>query len=151
MIEKRCIDCTAEGVTTKRKPALTAGGDPVPGNRCVTHQRAKKKERRTSAREKRWEKTYAITAGEYWAILEEQDGRCYICRRATGASKALSVDHDHKTGMVRGILCSPCNADILGRARDSIEFFERAIEYLKSPPALRVIGVRIVPDHVPEE
>lgn len=150
-MSKPCIDCCVEGITTKRKPALDKTGAQVPGGRCVTHERAKKKERRTAAREKRWEKTYAITAGEYWAILEEQDGHCYICQRATGASKALAVDHDHKTGQVRGILCGRCNADILGHGRDDIEFFERAIEYLKSPPALRVIGVRIVPDHVPEE
>lgn len=62
----------------------------------------------------------------------------------------MAVDHDHKTGMVRGILCARCNHDILGHARDEIEFFERAIEYLKSPPAISVIGVRIVPNHIEE-
>ena len=94
---------------------------------------------------------YGISAEEYYAILELQGGVCYLCRRAKGISKALSVDHCHKTGVVRGILCSRCNADVLGHARDDIEFFERCIDYLNSPPAIRAIGVRVVPDHVDNE
>jgi hypothetical protein len=58
----------------------------------------------------------------------------------------LSVDHCHETGIVRGLLCQPCNRDVLGHARDDTEFFERCIEYLNSPPAVNVIGERIVPD-----
>jgi hypothetical protein len=122
----------------------------VPGGRCVTHQRARKKQTRQNARERRWTATYGITAEEYDAILKAQGGACYICRRAKGLSKPLCVDHDHETGMVRGLLCNPCNADVLGHARDEIEFFERAIEYLRSPPAVAVIGERIVPNHTEE-
>lgn len=138
-----CVDCLNEGITTNR-PA------DYPGPRCYSHNQAKKRQRRTNAREQRWGKIYGISAQEYAAILSEQGGKCYLCRRANGATKALAVDHDHRTGMVRGILCGPCNAKVLGHARDDIEFFERAIEYLQSPPAVRVIGVRIVPDHVEE-
>jgi hypothetical protein len=82
---------------------------------------------------------YGITAEEYAKILDAQGGKCYLCQRATGARKRLSVDHDHKTGEVRGILCGPCNRDVLGHARDSIEFFERCIEYLTNPPARAVL------------
>ncbi|QBJ00245.1 endonuclease VII [Mycobacterium phage Pharaoh] len=55
------------------------------------------------------------------------------------------MDHDHKTGIVRGLLCTMCNKYTLGWARDCIEFFERAIAYLRRPPAVEVLGERIAP------
>ncbi|QFP95542.1 endonuclease VII [Mycobacterium phage GaugeLDP] len=133
-----CVDCTTEGITSKRKA-------PHPGPRCATHWRAKRRERSAGTWEARIIATYDITAEEYWAIYEFQGGRCYICQRANGKHKRLSVDHDHKTGIIRGLLCTMCNKYTLGWARDCIEFFMRAIEYLKNPPAVQVIGIRIAP------
>lgn len=92
---------------------------------------------------------YGLTADEYARVKQHQGGLCALCQRATGARRALSVDHDHKTGVVRGCLCNPCNVRVLGHARDEIEFFERAIEYLKNPPAVVVLGRRIAPIEVP--
>jgi hypothetical protein len=89
---------------------------------------------------------YGITADEYWSIYRYQMGRCFICERATGVRKKLSVDHCHATGIVRGLLCSTCNSRVLGHLRDDISAFERAIDYLTSPPAVQVIGERIVPN-----
>lgn len=136
---KRCVDCEREGITTKRKA-------PHPGPRCASHHRAKRNARRNYSHEKHIGETYGITSDEYWAIHKAQGGKCAICRRATGARKKLSVDHCHKTGMVRGLLCQKCNRDVLGHLRDEIEAFERGIVYLTSPPAVGVIGVRITPD-----
>ena len=136
---KGCVDCKIAGITTNR-PA------PHPGPRCAGHHRAKLARQKASAQEKRWIKTYGITAQEYDLIYAEQNGRCFLCRRATGAGKKkLSVDHDHVTGMVRGLLCTPCNRNVLGHARDEIEFFDRCIEYLTDCPAVRAIGERFVP------
>lgn len=144
--DKPCIDCVAEGVTTKRKIATTKAGKPVPGPRCATHHRAKRNTTRDTAWERRLAAIYGITAAEYWAIHEYQLGRCYLCQRATGVAKRLSVDHCHESGVVRGLLCLPCNRNVLGHARDEIAFFERAIDYLNSPPAVRAIGLKIVPE-----
>ncbi|WP_066904086.1 endonuclease VII domain-containing protein [Mycolicibacterium houstonense] len=144
----QCKDCIAEGVTTVRKPALTSAGNPVPGKRCVTHERWRKQRTKDAAWEKRLIDTYGITAAEYWAIYEAQGGRCYICRRATGKARKLAVDHDHKTGYVRGLTCATDNKS-LGFARDDPEHFYRAAEYLKNPPAFAVIGKRIAPIEVP--
>jgi hypothetical protein len=142
-----CKDCIAEGVTTKRKLATTRAGKPVPGPRCSTHHRARRTATRDSAWERRLIAVYNITAAMYWAIYEAQGGVCYICRRAKGsARKKLSVDHCHKTGIVRGLLCGPCNRDVLGHLRDDPEALYRAAEYLQRPPAVAVIGVRITPD-----
>lgn len=138
-----CKDCIEEGVTNYRPPAKTRGGKPVPANRCATHHRAKRASTRDAAWERRLIETYGITADEFWQIYEYQGGTCYICRRATGLRKRLSVDHCHKTGQVRGLLCGPCNRDVLGHLRDEPEAFLRGFDYLVSPPAIKVIGKRV--------
>lgn len=90
--------------------------------------------------------TYGITADEYQRIYEYQHGCCALCRRATGATRRLAVDHCHSTGRVRGLLCKYCNR-LLGFARDSVAFFQRCAAYLERPPAFDVIGERVVPGH----
>lgn len=90
-------------------------------------------------------KTYGITASEYAQVLEYQGGKCYICQRATGARRRLAVDHCHRTGRVRGLLCRPCNR-MLGHARDDMGFFLRAANYLDHPPARELELDRVVPD-----
>ena len=136
---RACVDCVDEGITTSRKA-------PHPGPRCATHHRARKTVRRADNAETRWKNVYGITADEYWAIYRYQLGKCFICERATGARKRLSVDHCHTTGIVRGLLCSTCNSRVLGHLRDDLAAFKRAIDYLSQPPATRIIGERVVPN-----
>lgn len=87
------------------------------------------------------EATYGITADEYQSLYEFQGGRCAICRIASGKARRLAVDHDHSLEgreSVRGLLCGPCNFDLLGRHdKDSLE---RAIDYLDNPPARKFFG-----------
>ncbi len=143
---KGCIDCLTEGITTKRKPVVVRGKT-VPGSRCSTHWRARKTVTKDTAWERRLIAVYNLTADEYWAVYKAQGGVCYLCRRATGTGRRrLCVDHCHKTGKIRGLVCSHDNAKVLGHARDDIEYFERCIAYLKNPPAVAVIGIRITPD-----
>lgn len=133
-----CVDCRAEGIPTKR-PA------PNPGPRCASHHRARRAKTRSTAWESRLMKNYGLSADQYHKLHQYQGGRCYICRKGTGRTKRLSVDHDHSTGLVRGLLDQKCNRDVLGHFGDSIEALERAIEYLKNPPAFRVIGQIVAP------
>jgi hypothetical protein len=89
------------------------------------------------------EKTYGLTAAEYAALLAFQGNRCAICR-SNFKSKRGAVDHQHGVeGLagVRGILCGPCNWELLGRAHDSIELIQNALIYLETPPA-QVMGLR---------
>ncbi|HDY68067.1 MAG TPA: hypothetical protein ENH85_09770 [Candidatus Scalindua sp.] len=72
---------------------------------------------------------YGITLEDYDKLYEKQNGVCAICSLPEVLMR-LQVDHDHKTGKVRGLLCLYCN-NILGKAKDSIETLEKAIEYLK--------------------
>jgi hypothetical protein len=85
----------------------------------------------------RLRKEYGITVEEYEKLLAEQDGICAICGKSetniSGKSRqvdSLSVDHDHSTGEIRGLLCNNCNRG-LGLLGDNIESLERVIRYLK--------------------
>jgi hypothetical protein len=76
---------------------------------------------------------YGISMVEYEQKLIEQQHACAICFSTTPGQnniKRFSVDHCHKTGKIRGLLCSNCNKGI-GLLNDSVELLEAAIEYLK--------------------
>jgi hypothetical protein len=53
---------------------------------------------------------YGRDQEDYDRMLKAQNGRCKICKRSP--DQALCVDHDHKTGEVRGLLCVRCNANL---------------------------------------
>lgn len=73
---------------------------------------------------------YNITLADYDEMLEAQGGKCAICGRTPEEEgRRLSVDHDHKTGQVRGLLCRNCNA-ALGFFQDDFHLLRRAINYL---------------------
>jgi len=103
--------------------------------RCAPQVR---KQSREAAHERAVADRYGLAAGDYGRLYAAQSGICAICQRATGRTRRLSVDHDHLTGRVRGLLCRPCN-DLLGHARDSEAFFLRVLTYLRSPPADAVL------------
>ena len=130
-VQRRCKDCAAEGVTTKR-PA------PYPGPRCATHNRDFTKASKARNADRRRETIYGLTAEQYATIYAYQGGRCIICQRATGKTRRLAVDHDHHTGHVRGLLCKTCNTIVIGRY--STDALTRAICYLLDPPAPRALG-----------
>src|SRR3990167_2188512 len=84
-------------------------------------------------------KNYGITDEQFNRLLEYQGGVCAICWRGINADdrkKRLSVDHDHQTGKIRGLLCSGCNGGI-GFFNDNLEVLKRAVNYLElEPPTL---------------
>lgn len=53
---------------------------------------------------------YGLKIADYDALLRSQDGVCAVCRQPPKPGRRLHVDHDHATGAVRALLCSPCNA-----------------------------------------
>lgn len=90
------------------------------------------------AHAKTLEKTYGIDTAEYDRLLAVQGGKCAICGRKPTGRMRLAVDHDHKTGAVRGLLCSgdpSCNHSLLGGAHDDPRMLWNAYVYLLSPPA----------------
>lgn len=139
MSARMCIDCAAEGIERVRPAPY--GGPRSP--RCASHERARKKRARSNAHARMTERVYNLTGEQYRALYEAQGGHCAICWRATGKTKSLAVDHDHETGLVRGLLCGPDNRDVVGRL--DIPALIRAAEYLAKPPAFEVIGKVMVP------
>jgi len=91
--------------------------------------------RKQTRREHNLEKKYGITYTDYISMLESQGGLCSICGRPErllgrgGCIRPLNVDHDHKTGKVRGLLCAGCNL-ALGNLEDNITYLNNAITYL---------------------
>lgn len=74
---------------------------------------------------------YGITLSVYDLMLHEQEGVCAICKgKQSVEGKDFCVDHCHKTGIVRGLLCDKCNLG-LGALGDDIEGLERALSYLE--------------------
>lgn len=75
----------------------------------------------------RLETIYGIDKFKYEVMLLQQDGKCAICKRAP--DRRLGVDHCHKSGKIRQLLCNTCNAG-LGNFHDDIELLKLATQYL---------------------
>ena len=71
---------------------------------------------------------YGLTSEQFEDMRLAQEGRCAICR--IEALPRLHIDHNHKTGKVRGLLCGNCNKGI-GLLRDNPDFLQSAMEYLQ--------------------
>ena len=78
--------------------------------------------------------SFGIEAEEYYAMLADQGGVCAICGRAPRKQR-LAVDHNHKTGEIRGLLCMRCNHKVLGGSGESVDVLRNAADYLENPPA----------------
>jgi len=76
-------------------------------------------------------KRYGLSVEDYEKMAADQNGVCAICGQPERKKSALSVDHDHETGEVRGLLCDACNRG-LGAFRDDPERLGRAIAYLEA-------------------
>ncbi len=78
-------------------------------------------------------KRYNITKEDYEKMMEGQNGKCLICGRNFDKiyfPQNTHIDHDHRTGKVRGLLCNNCNV-ILGNAFDNLLILIKAIKYLE--------------------
>lgn len=89
---------------------------------------------------------YSITIEQYDDMLSSQNGGCAICGTIP-KKKRLAVDHDHKTGFIRGLLCTQCNHHVLGGAKENVDILRSAVSYLVSPPAIKVIGEIVAGKH----
>lgn len=84
---------------------------------------------------KNWalKKRYGITLNQYNSLVKYQNGQCLICKGNQNLRRPLAVDHCHKTGKIRGLLCDPCNIG-LAFFRDNKSSLAQAIKYLESAP-----------------
>jgi len=89
-------------------------------------------EKRRLVVKKSWIKCkYGIVYEDYLSMHREQDYKCKICKRhADEFKKGLVVDHNHKTGKVRALLCTNCNSQL--HVLENKELYDKYINYLNS-------------------
>jgi hypothetical protein len=82
-------------------------------------------------RERHLVRKYGVDLAAYQRMFTSQGGKCAICGKAQ--ERAFDVDHDHATGVVRGLLCTNCNR-MVGHAADDPVRLRAAAVYLESVP-----------------
>ncbi len=88
-------------------------------------------EQKLRIREQSLKKLYGITLSQYNQMFEDQNGLCPGCKKhQIEFSKALTVDHDHETKKVRGLLCSGCNLAI-GNIKENPHTLHNLADYLR--------------------
>lgn len=109
--QNRTADCSACGTTVSIR-----WRNDTKKWRCQTSERHNDRKRK-----------YGMSKDDFEKLFDLQLGRCQIC--GGDLNHSLNVDHDHKTGTVRGLLCSSCNTG-LGLFRDDVGTLVKAIAYL---------------------
>lgn len=100
--------------------------------RARAYRRRNPERAREADRRHHFKTTYGISLEDFDSMLAAQGGVCAICGTDSprGPGRRFCVDHDHKTGEVRGILCMPCNT-ALGGFGDDPSKLQSAINYLE--------------------
>jgi hypothetical protein len=136
--------------TEMRGTCSLCGDVPVrwnqPDGRFVCASSARKRQHADRERWRRRLALYGLSMDDYERMAREQGQRCAICRgpqTRVDSDGTLVVDHDHKTGTVRGLLCGLCNTG-LGAMRDDPAILLAAIRYLRASRATvePLVGMR---------
>lgn len=95
---------------------------------CRKHRATNLEKKRESCRSHKWTK-HGMSRAEYFTMLVVQSGQCKICLQPLPGGHHTHIDHCHKTGKVRGVLCMNCN-HMLGKSKDNPEILMRGAQYL---------------------
>jgi hypothetical protein len=101
--------------------------------------------KRERAKDARLKREFSITLEQYNQVLKAQGGVCAICKKRNnkkGKPLLLAVDHCHTTGLVRGLLCWPCNKGI-AVFQDKAASLYNAYKYMDIPPFVATLGKEI--------
>lgn len=96
---------------------------------CPIKRKLKKQKEWLVQKNSSLKRNFNITYADYLALLTKQNNRCEICKSLNSSKKHFHVDHCHKTGKVRGLLCRKCNTG-LGFFDDNPELLIKAAEYI---------------------
>ena len=131
MDRKTCTKCLKD-LCTSAFNTRSVSHDGL-SSRCTKCLREDAAERYASNPEKYLSKVrnkkYGISDEFYEHLVSSHNGVCAICGGLSNDKYGLHVDHDHKSGVVRGLLCNLCNRG-LGNFKDNPELLRNAIEYL---------------------
>jgi hypothetical protein len=103
-----------------------------PKTKALKKAHAEKPEVKEYIKEWKLKVRYGITTEDYNKLFDKQHGCCAICgKHQSEFKKALHVEHNHKTGNVRGLVCSTCNT-IIGLFYEDITILNNTINYLQN-------------------
>lgn len=128
---KYCKDCqTEKPVEEFPKQPRNKDGRNTYCRKCHAKRVNKSPNQLANVRKAQLKKLYDTTPEYYDELFEKQKGVCAICLLPEqGKREYLCIDHDHKTGQIRGLLCHDCNIGI-GKLKDSRDLLQSAIFYL---------------------
>jgi hypothetical protein len=136
MIRKTCNKCNLEKNLDKfyPKPGGLYGVEGI--CKVCSKKRTTKWYKRlsfSSKRNRQLKAVHGLSLQDYNHLYDIQNGVCAICgksetRKTKNTICPLSIDHDHKTGKVRGLLCSLCNTGF-GSFHESVDIIEKAKQY----------------------
>lgn len=100
----------------------------------IKREAGRKEQLLKQGRENYFKSAYGLTFEDRAKIYVNQNGRCDICQDPVPLDK-IAIDHDHKTGKIRALLCYSCNRNLAGV--ENKEFLKKALEYLKKHESAR--------------
>lgn len=131
-VEKECTGCEKTksinefGFTNRTHKYRFSQCRPCRNKHRESLRKANPLKEKARNRNRRLKSLYGITTIEYNQMFLNQEGKCGSCKRE---NLELVVDHDHKTGKIRELLCNDCNIGI-GHFKDNVELLKLAVEYL---------------------
>jgi len=134
--KKNCVICDKEFQPRSLANKGVCGSIDCRYQQRLKYNRQNKKRKSKSDYKAHHLRQYGLTIEQYEQMEEYQDHKCKICGKEESTLdknknvKRLAIDHDHNTGQIRGLLCSPCNT-ALGGFKDNIDSLKRAILYLE--------------------
>jgi len=124
---KVCRQC--HGKATKKYKSENAEKCSIKHKKYMKYWNANRTEaQKRKSTNSRLKNQYGISLNDYEDMKNRQHDKCAICGNIP--KETLQVDHCHKTGLVRGLLCRGCNSGI-GGLRDNVDILKSAIEYLE--------------------
>lgn len=124
-----------------RECSNAASNTPAAKARRSAYHKAKYRANPDAMADRKMRAKFGMSLAQYDALLFAQGGECAICGTASpGGHGRFHIDHNHKTGAVRGLLCTNCNTG-LGHFIDFPELLEAAAEYLRAAMSRRAARV----------
>lgn len=140
-----CMDCQSGSTSKFQNPEdeLLGGSCPLCDTALRGHANRKFCSVSCKGRAQALKKKYGLEVSQYRSLVAITGGVCPICECTP---TVWHVDHNHETGLVTGVVCSPCNIGLLAYSKHSLSLAESLVSYLINPPASLLGIIARAPD-----